>query len=89
MRRSTESKRAVPPFPLPSNTLGALLEATVGRNRNRVAMKHWRGDGCETILYGEFGSLVSRLGTGFIARGLAAGDRVALLSENSPAWGLV
>jgi long-chain acyl-CoA synthetase len=89
MRRSTESTRSAPPFPLRSDTLGALFEAAVKRWGGRVAMKRRCGESLETILYDEFGSLVSRLGTGLIARGLAAGDRVALLSENGPAWGLV
>lgn len=82
-------KRSVPPFPLRTHTLGALFQETVGLNAQRVAMKTRRGAAGESISYERFGTLLSRLGAGLIARGVAPGDRVGLLADNRPEWGTV
>jgi long-chain acyl-CoA synthetase len=81
-------KQPVPPFPLRTCTLPVLFRETVARNASRIAMKGRGIAGDELISYEEFGRLISRAGTGLIAAGLEPGDRVALLVENGPSWGL-
>ncbi|MGD1048572.1 MAG: AMP-binding protein [Candidatus Krumholzibacteriaceae bacterium] len=89
MTRTIELKKPIPPFPLRTCTLPALFRETVALNAARAAMKTRGGAGGASISYEEFGRLVSRLGAGLIARGVAPGDRVGLLADNGPEWGFV
>ena len=84
-----ELKRPIPPFPLRTYTLPALFSEAVALNAARVAMKTRRSAAGASISYEEFGRLVSHLGAGLIARGAAPGDRVGLLADNGPEWGIV
>ena len=70
-------------------SLPELYDHAVERFSSLVAMKSRYPWGYQSIAYQELGRLISYLGTGFIGSGLKKGDRVVLIAENSPEWGLV
>jgi long-chain acyl-CoA synthetase len=86
---TAKPEQRIRPFPVHAETLPALFTETIERNSSRIAMKSHTPSGDRTITFGEFGTLIERLGAALIARGLERGDRVALLAENSPDWCLV
>ena len=67
------------------STLRELLEQSVERFPDRPGLGLF-GDHADT--YRELGDKVERLQQAFASRGVAAGDRVALLGENRPNWGV-
>jgi len=64
-------------------TLRALLARSVAHFADRTAFTALDG---ESMRYGELGARVEALSALLHAQGVIAGDRVALLSENSPSW---
>jgi long-chain acyl-CoA synthetase len=74
---------------LRSQSLPALYEYAAARFKSSVAMKCRYPWGYRSISYEELGDLISYIGTGLITQGLLRGDRVALIAENSPEWGIV
>lgn len=70
-------------------TLPALYRQAFKRYGSAVAMKSRHPWGYQSISYRELGDLVSYVGAGLIAQGLSRGDRVALLAQNCPEWGIV
>ena len=66
-------------------TLKHLLDRSVGRFADRPALS--MADG-EPLTYAEVGERVRALSGILHQRGIAAGDRVAILSENKPNWGI-
>jgi long-chain acyl-CoA synthetase len=52
-------------------------------------MRRHTGDGYEEITYAEFADSVDAIARWLIDTGLNHGDRVALLGENRPEWGMV
>ena len=67
-------------------TIPALAARQVRERPNAPALTYRDEAGDHTLAYGELGRLVSALGASLVARGLPAGGRVALLSENRPEW---
>ncbi|MDP4219340.1 MAG: long-chain fatty acid--CoA ligase [Bacteroidota bacterium] len=51
-----------------------------------LAFKTERGKPYTSITYGEFGTMVFNLASGFAAKGIMRGDRIALISESRPEW---
>lgn len=70
-------------------TLAALYENAADSYAPSVALMSYYSWGYQSITYRELGRLISYTGTGLISRGLQKGDRVALVAENSPEWGVV
>ncbi|MDY0296338.1 MAG: AMP-binding protein [Acidobacteriota bacterium] len=68
-----------------SNTLNDLLEELAGRYLDRPALG-WANQ--DPITYGEFMDRVSRVAELLRESGIGHGDRVAILGENSPNWGI-
>ncbi len=66
-------------------TLKQLLERNTEKYRDQVAFQMRRADGYRRITYGEAGELAKRLQS---ALAVEPGDRVILLSENRPEWGI-
>ncbi|HPF36092.1 MAG TPA: long-chain fatty acid--CoA ligase [Candidatus Krumholzibacteria bacterium] len=67
----------------------ALLIRERARTRpDRPALREKAGGAWREITYGELDRDVERLARGFLALGVDAGDRVALLSANMPEWSL-
>lgn len=67
-----------------------LFEATTKLHRNRPALRLLRKDGGEpiTYTYGQMGDTAWQ-GAGVLRQqGIKAGDRVILMSENRPEWGI-
>jgi long-chain acyl-CoA synthetase len=71
--------------PIEPRTLPELLRGTVDRWGDRPAVA-WVGG--EPVPYREFGRRVEALSAGLASLGVSAGDRVAILSENRPEWGI-
>jgi long-chain acyl-CoA synthetase len=69
----------------PLATLGGLV-ATFAWRGQCSALVAFRGNAAETISYAELGELATRTARGMLGRGLARGERVALLGPNSPEW---
>ncbi len=70
---------------LPHLTLKSLLHRSVERFSDRPALSFVNG---EPITYLEFGKQVEELSSLLHKHGIRAGDRVALLSESRPHWGI-
>lgn len=71
--------------PIEKKTLPALLRRTIETHGERPAVC-WVGG--TPVTYREFGGRVGALSAGLSALGVSAGDRVAILSENRPEWGI-
>lgn len=70
---------------LESLTLRSILRQSTRRFKDRVALSTVDG---ASILYGRFGERVEELSHLLHDRGVIPGDRVAILSENKPNWGI-
>jgi long-chain acyl-CoA synthetase len=68
------------------NHLGALLFRRAEELGDRTFVKLQRGERFEEISWRDFGARVRGAIFGFYALGLAKGDRVAILGENSVEW---
>ena len=66
-------------------TLRALLKRSLQLYPDRIALSEVDG---LPITYESFGGLVRNLAQSLRDRGIAPGDRVAILSENKPNWGI-
>jgi long-chain acyl-CoA synthetase len=67
-------------------TLNYILDASCSKYRDTPAISM----AMETPLsYGEFRERIVALAARFLSEGVQKGDRIALLGENSPAWGTV
>ncbi len=75
------------PLELERLTLGALLERSVSRFSDRVAVRSL--DGSVSLTYAAFGEKVREIQSVLEARGVGAGDKIALCSENQPYWPVV
>ena len=54
----------------------------------KIFMKRFSEDRFVDITFNEFADKASAIGHGLLSMGLEKGDRVALLSENRPGWGM-
>jgi long-chain acyl-CoA synthetase len=52
----------------------------------RPALRFHDGDGWAALDWGEYGRMVEEVAAGLVTLGVAAGDRVGLLSANRPEW---
>lgn len=69
-------------------TINELFEACTKNHAGRVAMRITRGGREERYTYADLRECVVRGAAFLAARGLAAGDHVGLIGENSPEWGM-
>ncbi len=70
---------------LESLTLKSILRQSTRRFTDRIAFSTVDGD---ALTYGRFGERVEELSQFLHAQGIIPGDRVAILSENKPNWGI-
>lgn len=82
---SEREKRTVIPA---HRDLLELMEATVHAYRHRVAFRMVAGEKEERFTYGEVHRYAARVGSFLLAAGIKHGDRVLLVSENRPEWGI-
>ncbi|MFW2380861.1 MAG: AMP-dependent synthetase/ligase, partial [Acidimicrobiales bacterium] len=68
--------------------LAEVLRSTVNRFGDRPALFWKDGAGWERMTYGEMAGKVSEVAGGLLELGVTVGDRVALFSENRPAWAI-
>ncbi len=76
MRRPLDVLRG---YPAHRGTLASLLESRSSVDASRSFLRFER----ETLSYGEFTLRAERLARGLLARGIASGDRVGVMSANS------
>src|SRR5262245_38893229 len=74
------------PPPTGASTLGSIFFQRVVQLGDRTFIKLQRGAKFEEISWRDFGVLVERLTLALCAVGLARGDTVAILGENSLPW---
>lgn len=65
-----------------------LFDASVHAFRHRVAFRMVSGDKEERFTYGEVQRYAARVGSFLLRAGVTKGDRVLLVSENRPEWGM-
>ncbi|MBI3181295.1 MAG: AMP-binding protein [Myxococcales bacterium] len=65
-----------------------LFEASVHAFRHRVAFRMVEGDKEERFTYRDVHRYAGRVGSFLIRSGVKSGDRVMLVSENRPEWGM-
>ena len=70
--------------PLPSNTLGQLLDQAIAQAPDNEAIVYVDRD--FRLTYREFGEVVDRLARGLMALGVAKGEKVAIWATNIPYW---
>ena len=68
------------------NTIPHLVLANAKRLRANPALIHRVGGAWETMTWDDYGVAVQRTAGALIASGIEAGDRVAILSYNTPEW---
>jgi long-chain acyl-CoA synthetase len=76
-----------PDVRIESTVVAEVLRAAEGAG-DRVAMQIRRGADWDRVTYSVLAEQVRALGRALAARGVAPGDRVAILSENRPEWGI-
>jgi long-chain acyl-CoA synthetase len=72
-----------------SASLADLVPRHARRTPDRVLVSRRRGAGWEPVTAAELHSQVTALALGFLAAGVAAGDRVALMAKTRYEWTLV
>ncbi len=68
------------------DTIPHLVLVNAQRMPDAPALLRRRGDAWETMTWAEYGFAVERCAGALIASGIEAGDRVAILSYNTPEW---
>ena len=66
-----------------------LFEASTHAHRHRVAFRMVSGEREERFTYGEVHRYANRVGTFLLSAGVGLGDKVLIISENRPEWGIV
>ena len=84
LEEETRRRTAVPAH----RDLLELFEAAVHAYRHRVALRMVQGDQEVHFTYGEVHKYAGRIGSFLLKSGIRAGDRVLLISENRPEWGI-
>ena len=69
-------------------SLPDMLRTNANRYGDKAAMLIKSGDEWKEITYTEFGEKVRLIAEGLVSLGIAAGEKVALLSENRPEWSM-
>ncbi len=67
-------------------TIPHLVLANAQRFRDEPALRRRVGGAWETMTWGEYGASVRQVAGAMIASGIEAGDRVAIISYNTPEW---
>jgi len=76
--------------PVPSSTLVQLFFEAIDEHRGRVAFQRMASEtSLADVTYDEALRVVKQIVAALEGRGIARGDRVAILSENRPEWALV
>jgi long-chain acyl-CoA synthetase len=65
-----------------------LFDAAVHEWRHRVAFRFYEGDRVQRFTFGEVHHYAARVGSYLLGQGVQHQDRVMLVSENRPEWGI-
>ncbi|MDP1822727.1 MAG: AMP-binding protein [Archangium sp.] len=65
-----------------------LLDATTHEWRHRVAFRMYEGEESQRFTFGEVHHYAARVGSALLANGVVHQDRVMLVGENRPEWGI-
>jgi len=69
--------------------LSELAERSAKDFGDLTVMRRWNGNGYDEISYREFADRVHAVARWLLDNGLTSGDRIAVLGENRPEWGMV
>ncbi len=69
-------------------TMPQMLERSVQYYGDLPAMRAFKDGSFKTITFRELNREVERIAAGLIAQGIKPGDRIGILSENRPEWGI-
>jgi long-chain acyl-CoA synthetase len=83
-----EDMRAKPKRVYTYRDLLELFETTTKRHATRVAMRIERDGHKEQYTYADFRELALRAASFLVTNGIKSGDRVLLVSNNAPEWGM-
>ena len=83
-----EDMRAQPKRIYTYRDLLELFETTTKRHATRVAMRIEREGRKEQYTYADLRELATRAAAFLVGEGIKAGDRVMLVSQNAPEWGM-
>ncbi len=84
LEEETEKRRVIASH----RDLLEMFEASVHAWRQRVAFRMFEGDKQTRFTYGEVHRYAARVGSFLIRSGVKPGDKVMLVSENRPEWGI-
>ncbi|MBX5484608.1 MAG: AMP-binding protein [Myxococcaceae bacterium] len=84
LEEETQRRRVIPAY----RDLLEMFDASVHQWRHRVAFRMLEGEKEERYTFGEVHRYAARVGSYLLAHGVGKGDRVMLLSENRPEWGI-
>ena len=84
LEEETKKRRVIPAH----RDLLELLEASVNTWKHRVAFRMAEGEREERFTYGDVHRYAARVGSFLLKTGVGRGDRVMLVSENRPEWGI-
>lgn len=74
---------------MPHENLAAMIRTAADRYGERVALRHRSRDGAWTaVSYAELGRRIEAFASSLLELGVAAGDRVGILSQNRPEWAI-
>ncbi len=84
LEEETKKRTAIPVH----RDLLELFEAAVHAHRQRIAFRMVEGDREERFTYGDVDRYSARIASFLIRAGVRGGDRVLLIAENRPEWGM-
>lgn len=84
LEEETKRRKVIPAH----RDLLELLDSSVHQWRHRVAFRMMEGEREERFTYGEVQRYAARVGSFLLANQIGKGDRVLLISENRPEWGI-
>jgi len=68
--------------------LGEIVGRTAERVGGRIAMRAWTGESYREIAYPDLAGRIEAVAKWLVDYGIKPGDRVAVLGENRPEWGM-
>ena len=72
-----------------TDSIFQLIQGKARQFGSKLALCQYGGDAAERYTYRELDEISGRLASGFVSMGIEPGDRVAVLCDSRPRWGVV